>query len=122
MILVTNKKGGEAVLHFTGTETVTIAGNNSVSNVATAGETVNSATINQVFYGCTPGSTWTISRGANVVAVLAQSGHNDYAGAGTALKLDAAAPLTVTLSAGTGTLTLELQKQSDIANNDYLVG
>lgn len=125
MRLITNKTSGEAVLHFTATEAgVVIVGNNSVSNVATETETVNSATINQVFFGSTPGETWTISRGSNVVAVLDSTGWKDYAGNGLALKLDATADLSVTLSGAgsTGYLIIEMQKQSDVTSNDYLVG
>jgi hypothetical protein len=122
MRLIANKTGGEAVLHFVGSQSgVVIAGNNAVSNIATSNETVTTASINQIFYGSASGSSWTISRGANVVAVLEGTGHADYAGAGTSLKLDGGATLTVALSAGTGYLIVEMQKQSDIANNQYAV-
>jgi hypothetical protein len=124
MRLIANKTGSEAVLHFTANDSVIIAGNNSVSNVATSNETVNSAYITQIFYG-SPSATafWTVKRGANTVAVLDSTGHLDLAGNGTALKLDTTDTLDVTLTGGTeGFLIVEVQKNSDIIQNDYLVG
>jgi hypothetical protein len=125
MRLVTNKTGGEVVLHFTSTETVTVAGNNSVSNVATSTETVNSATITQLFWGTddVAGAHWQISRGANVVAILSQSGSKDFAGTGMSLRLDPTADLSATLvGSANGYVMIEMQKASDIVNNPYLVG
>lgn len=129
MRLITNKTGGEALLHFTlnsaGTETVTIAGAQGVSNVAaSANETVNTATITQIYFGSSSGASayWTVKRGANIVAVLDSTGWVDFAGNGAALKLDGASNLTVELvGTAPGYLIIELQKQSTIANDQYLV-
>lgn len=129
MRLITNKTGGEVVLHFNlaaaGSETITIAGNNSVSNVATADETVNAAYITQIFFGSASAidGYWLVKRGANTVAMLDSTGWHDYAGNGAALRLDETADLTAELvGTAPGFLVIEMQKKSDIANNDYLVG
>lgn len=127
MRLIANKSGGEAVLHFTVSNTVIIAGNNTVSNVATSSETVTGALITQAFWGVGGAGTtdgyWKVERGANTVLILDQSGHVDYSASGVGIKLDYDQNLTVTLVNSTvGYLIIELQKVGSISNNNYLVG
>lgn len=127
MTVVANKTGSEVVLHFTGNSgAIVIAGNNSVSNVAASNnETVNTATISQITWGTdgAAGGHWEVKRGANTVLILDGSGHIDFSGSGMNLKLFANATLSCNLITSTaGFIMVELQKQSDIANNQYLVG
>lgn len=86
-----------------------------LSDLFVAPETQPTAVgIKQVWFG-SPQSIantyWTISRGANTVAILDSTGYMDYAGNGNMLKLDPTANVTVTLNGSTvGYIMIELQK------------
>lgn len=98
--IIKNSANGTVVLHATSNTTWVIAGNNSVSEIATRNEVVDSAYIKQVWYGSNPadGGYWTVKRGSDVVAVLDSTSWVDYAGTGFALDLGADQDLTVELS------------------------
>lgn len=90
---------GSAVIHYTANAAVTIAGNNSVSDIANAGEAVSSAKISQIWYGAGPANSfWTVSRGANTVAVLTGAGHLNLSGYNSIIDLDDTATVVLALS------------------------
>lgn len=114
----TSPNSGTIVLHFAANSTsntynVVVAGNSTVSNVAFDSETVLACNITKIYHGTANGDLyWTITRGANTVAVLNNSGFEDYETYGTSLSLDNTANVTVTLN-GTnplGYMVLELRK------------
>lgn len=91
-------KQGSAVVHYTANATITVVGNNAVSTIANAGETVSSAKISQIWYGAGPANSfWTVSRGANTVAVLTGSGHMPFNSFGSVLDSDEAATVVLNL-------------------------
>ena len=117
-----NRKNTSAVIHITGSNTITIAGNSTVSDVAISNEVLTGCTITQVFCGSSSGNGayWTIKRGANTVAVLDSTGYFDYAGAGMALSVDSGGTLVANLINGNdGYLLIEIQKQGTLPS-DYV--
>lgn len=116
-----NRKYLSFTVHATAnTGTITIAGNNSVSNVAISDEVLTGAYITQIWAGSD--GVWTISRGANTVAVLDSSGFYDFAGAGNPITLDSTATLSANLVGATtgGFIMIELQKEGPQMNiGDY---
>lgn len=109
MANIQNKTNGTVVVHATANLTLTIAGNNSVSNVAIGNEVLTGATIKQVWFG-SPGH-WIIKRGSNTVGVYNNSGHVSYGASGTSINLDNAATLVVELvGTANGYIMVELQK------------
>lgn len=105
------------------TGAITVAGNNSVSNVAISDEDLTGAYITQVWAGAPSGANafWTIKRGANVVAVLDSTGYYDYAGCGNPITLDSTATLEANLTGSTtGYIVIELQKEGTFSNTEYL--
>jgi len=117
-----NRKNTSAVIHITGSNTITIAGNSTVSDVAIGNEVLTGCTITQVFCGSSSGNGayWTIKRGANTVAVLDSTGYYDYAGAGMALSVDSGGTLVANLINGNdGYLLIEVQKQGTLPS-DYV--
>jgi len=112
-----NRKNLSATLHFTANSTITIAGNNSVSNVAIGSEVLTGAYITQAWCGSSSGAGayWRVKRGANTVAVFDSTAYLDFAGCGNPLTLDSTATLVVDLIGGTdGFLILELAKQGTL--------
>lgn len=108
-----NRKNTSAVIHVTASNTIIIAGNSSVSDIAIGNEVLTGCSITQVFCGSSSGNGayWTVKRGANTVAVLDSTGYFDYAGAGMALTVDAGGTLVANLINGSdGYLLIEIQK------------
>lgn len=103
-----SKNGGYAVVRATGTETVVLA------DVAGAGETVQSMAISEIIWSVDSSNSWTVNRGATIVAKLSGSGHHDYQA--SSMRIEAAAELTancvVTLSGGNGYVVVKLHKVS----------
>lgn len=110
-LVSTKNKGGHALIRETANATYVIAGNNSVSNIASAGETVNTAAFSQIWWT----GDWTIKRGANTVFVLKDSGYWDFNGAGVSLSEFGSANLVIE-AANTGTIIIEMSKQSDFVS------
>lgn len=112
-----NRKNTSAVIHVTASNTIVVAGNSSVSDIAIGNEVLTGCSITQVFCGSSSGngSYWTIKRGANTVAVLDSTGYFDYAGAGMAITVDSGGTLMANLVNGTdGYLLIEVQKQGTL--------
>jgi hypothetical protein len=110
--ILSNKKNTSAVLHFTGSNTVIISGNNSVSNVAISDETLTGAYVTQVFYGNDVNGSIQIKRGNELISVYDSTGYVDYAGAGMALTAgNTAANLVVSfIGSSNAYLIVEIQK------------
>ena len=115
MATIINRSGLSAVVHITANATVVIAGNSSVSNIASGTgpsneEILTGGYVTQVWWGA-PGGYWTVKRGSNTVLVLSETGYLDFAGCGTSLTVDAAANLVANLTtSSTGFLMVEVQK------------
>lgn len=106
-----NRKNLNVVVHADANTTLTIAGNSSVSNVATSNEVLTGAAIKQVWYGSGNGGFWTVKRGSNTVLVLDSTGWKDFAGNGCLLNKDDSGTLVLTLEGTTsGTIMIELKK------------
>lgn len=110
--ILSNKKNTSAVIHFSGSNTVIIAGNNSVSNVAISDETLTGAYVTQVFYGCDGSGSIQLKRGSDTIAVYDSTGYIDYAGAGMALTAgNTAANIAVSfVGSANAYLLIEIQK------------
>ena len=126
-----NTRNGVVTLHFNSNGALVIAGNNSVSNVALAGEVIVTAPINQLWAGSSSGNGayWELKRDGVLVATIDSSCYLDFAGNGNQLTVGAnAANLTANLINGaSGFLVVELQKLGAGgrpplgANSDYFV-
>lgn len=111
--ILQNKKNLSVVIHADANTTLTIAGNSSVSNIATSDEILTGAAIKQVWWGQQPGtdSCWIIKRGSNTVGVYDSTGWNDYAGNGVMINKDTGATLVLQLNGtANGYIMVELQK------------
>lgn len=116
--MIANRKNLSATLHFTANATLTIAGNSSVSHIATDNEVITGAYICQVWHGSQ--TQWTVKRGANTVGVFDSTAYNDFAGNGNPIRLDQDATLVVTLDGTTsGYLMIELQKIGNFVPDEY---
>jgi hypothetical protein len=112
MPTIINRIGSSAVFHTNANTTVVVAGNSSVSNIATPNEVLTGASITQVWYGCASGGHWVVQRGSNTVLVLSESGYMDFAGSGASLVLHSTANVVMTLvGASNGYCMVELQKE-----------
>lgn len=115
--ILSNKENSTVVIHATESSgSITIAGNNSVSNVATGSEVVEGAAIRSASWGTSNGAHWTVARGANTVLILGGEGNVNYAAQGTPIMLDTGATLVATLAngaAGDAFIVLELSKIVD---------
>jgi hypothetical protein len=117
-----NRRNLSVTLHFTSNSVVTIAGNNSVSNVAIGSEVLTGAYITQAWFGSSSGANayWRVKRGANTVAVFDSTAYIDFAGCGNPLTIDSTGTLVVDLIGGTdGYLMLELTKQGTFPNTYF---
>lgn len=111
MAVMINRSNISAVVHVTANVTIVVAGNSSVSNIASPGEELTGASITQVWYGVANGGLWRVKRGSNTVLVLESTGYVDFAGAGASLIVDPSANIVATLEGTTnGYLMLEVQK------------
>ncbi len=111
MSVISNKPKGEVILHFVANSgAIIVAGNTTQSNIAAPGESLTGATIRKVIFSSN--GSWTITRGANTVAVLHGNHTYDFAGMGMSLSLDPAANIAFTHSASaTGFIMCTLSKQ-----------
>lgn len=122
--VVSNKTQGSVTLHFTGNnETIVIAGNSSVSNIANPGEFVTSASVAKVIWGThIPDSHIVLRRGANTIAIFNNSGEINYNSMSMPITLWNTANLSVEfVDAGNAYCMIQLNKIST-ANTDYFRG
>lgn len=107
--------GTKAQIYADANASITVAGNNSVSNLTSnSAEVVIGATITKVIYGAGANSYWTIKRGSNTVGVYYGSGVLDYQSHGFTLSLYPGASISANLvgSVQDGFLIIETTKQS----------
>lgn len=122
MTVSINRKALSVVVHVSANDTVVVAGNDSVSNIAAPGEIVTEAYVKQVWYGSPSGNAayWMVKRGANTLLVLDSTGWTDYAGNGSMLKQDPTANLVLQLvGTGNGYVMVELQKVVNNHTSEY---
>lgn len=111
-----NRKNLSVTVHATSNATFVIAGNNSVSNVATGDEVLTGAAIKQIWYGSPSGNGafWTVKRGSNTIAIVDGTGWMDFAGNGNMINKDSSATLVLELNNAAddqGFIMVELQKE-----------
>lgn len=112
--IISNKKYLSFAVFANSNTTLTIAGNNSVSNVAIDDEVLTGASIKQVFFGSQNGSCWIVKRGANVVGVYESASWQDYAGNGVMNTKDKDATLVLELvGSANGYMIIEMQKHGN---------
>ena len=113
MANIHNRKNLSVTVHAAANLTLTIAGNSSVSNIATGDEVLTGASIKQVWWGSQTGAGyWNVSRGSNLVGCYDSTGWHDYAGNGNLLNKDSTGTLVLTLvGSANGFIMLELQKE-----------
>lgn len=122
--VVSNKPRTSAVFHVAAANaTLVVAGNSSVSNVASAGETLTGAYITQAVWGCDPNGYIVIKRGADIAAVYDSTGQHEYAGCGMPITVgQTAANLSVEFVGSSNCfITFELQKVGPglTSNSEY---
>ena len=106
MTVTNNRKNSSALIVLNADASLTIAGNNSVSNVATGDEILTGCNIRTVMWS----GTWKVSRGSNTLLNLSGSGTFDLSLGDMALAIDSTATLVANVT-GTGTLILKIGKQ-----------
>ena len=110
-----NNKRQQVDILFTANDTITVAGNDSVSEIATTGQIITGATIKQLWCSSPSGNGayWEVLRGANVVFTPDSTAFIDFAGNGVGLDVDKAEDLTVNLyraAADEGSIIITLRK------------
>lgn len=115
-MILHNRKNHSVVLHFTTTSgNVIVAGNNTVSNIATGAEVVESASIAKITWGI-GGNTagyWTVARGGTTLLICAAPGGTyDLAALGAAVNANNTQNLvcTANFGAGVGHIIVEMKK------------
>jgi hypothetical protein len=94
--ITSNRKNTSFVVHASGANVnLVIAGNSSVSNVATSNEILTGAYITQAIWGCDSNGYITILRGSDLVAVYDSSSQHDYAGCGMPISVGQSANLSI---------------------------
>lgn len=91
MTVLSNKYKTSVTVHYSANVTITVAGNNSVSNLATSDETLTGCVIDKVIYGSGGGTAphWVVKRNNgstnSVIMVLSESGFVEFDGLGMQL-------------------------------------
>lgn len=115
MSVIINRLGTSAVIHTAANATYVIAGNSSVSNVASDGEVLTGGNITQAWWGVANGGYWEVKRDDTTVLVFTESGYADYAGAGVSLVANSTGNVVITLNgSNAGYCMLEIQKTPTI--------
>ena len=122
--VISNRPRTSAVFHVTGTAnaTIVVAGNNAVSNVASAGETLTGAYITQAVWGCDPNGYIVIKRGTTPVAFYDSTGQHEYAGCGMPITTGQTANINVEfIGSANCFVVFEVQKVGPnlTANSEY---
>lgn len=121
--IVSNKPRTSVVVHVASANaTIKVAGNNSVSNIASPGETLTGAYLTQAVWGCDGSGSINIKRGAALVAVYDSTGQHEYAGCGMPVNVGQTADLTVEfVGSANSFIVFELQKVGTTltANSEY---
>ena len=110
-----NNKRQQVDILFTANDTITVAGNDSVSEIAITGQTITGAAIKQILCSSPSGNGayWSVLRGANVVFTPDSTAFIDFAGNGIGLDIDETADLTCNLvgaASDAGSIVITLRK------------
>ena len=111
MAVIKNQPGGRVAIRTVNTtDTIVVAGNTSVSNIASTGETVVSASIGRIYWT----GACTVARGGTTVfsALVNTSGTWDLASAGMAFNDANTANVIITATAATVVVELTKNPQS----------
>jgi hypothetical protein len=118
MAIIINKKGLSSVIHLTANATITVAGATGVSDIAVGDEVITGCSIKQIWFGSNNGH-WEVKRGANVAAILNNTGHMDFISHGITLNKDTTATLSANLnSTGVGFIVIEVSKIPTTGTNN----
>lgn len=119
--IMSNRKNASAVIHVASANgSLVVAGNSTVSDIATDNEVLTGVSITQAYWGCEAGELITLKRGSDVVAVYDSTGQQDYAGSGMSLTVGSTEDITVEFSTANAFIVFEVQKQGTFIS-DYLV-
>jgi hypothetical protein len=111
-----SNNGQRVVIHANANATVTIVGNNTVSNVTSnSSEIVVNGVINKVWYGSD--GVWLIGRGNStvnaIVGVYTGTGRADYDEGGTLLNISSTGTnLYLTLTSSNGYIMIDMKKNA----------
>jgi hypothetical protein len=121
--VISNRAGTSAVFHVTSANaTLVVAGNNSVSNVASSGETLTGAYITQAVWGCDPTGYIVIKRGTTPVAFYDSTGQHEYAGCAMPITVGQTANINIEfIGSANCFIVFEVQKVGTFTS-DYFVG
>lgn len=123
--VISNKSRTSAVFHVTAANaTIIVVGNNTVSNVASPGETLSGAYITQAVWGCDPNGYIIIKRGTIPVAFYDSTGQHEYAGCGMPINVGLAANINVEFIGSANSFVMfEVQKVGPnlTANSEYFL-
>lgn len=119
--ITSNRKNTSTVIHATGANvSLIVAGNSSVSNVATTNEVLTGCYLTQAVWGCDGAGHIQVKRGANLVAVFDSTGQVDWAGAGLALNVDKTANLQIQfIGSANSYIILEVQKEGNFTSEYF---
>lgn len=117
-VTITTTQGTSVMVHSTESNSITITGNDSVSNIASTGEIVSGASIRQVWCGCGNDVYWVVERGNSsqnsVIVVVNGTSYIDFTAGGGVPKIEETGEdLYFTLNGtGDGFIQIQLAKQS----------
>lgn len=120
--ITSNKKNLSTTIHVSSANaSLVIAGNSSVSSIASGDEVLTGAYISQIYFGhdgsASDGGV-AIYRGANLIAAYDTSCFMDYAGTGMALTVDQSATLEIKfIGSNASYCFLEVQKVGELTSN-----
>lgn len=121
--VISNKPRLSAVFHVASANaTLVVAGNSSVSNVASPGEELTGAYITQAVWGCDGTGYIVIKRGSTPVAVYDSTGQHEYAGTGMPITVGQTANVSVEFVGSSNCFVMfEVQKVGPNlnANSEY---
>lgn len=107
---VINNRTSSVIIHATANGTITVAGNNTISNVATGTQVLTGGVITRIWHGAAPSGYWNIKRGSNLVFSATGSGYQYFDGA--ALNVDKTGTLVLELmGTSNGHIMIELRKE-----------
>ena len=123
--VISNKSRISAVFHVASANaTLVVAGNSSVSNVASPGEVLTGAYITQSSWGCDGTGYIVIKRGTTPVAIYDSTGQHEYAGCGMPITVGQSNNLSVEFVGSSNCFIIfELQKIGTnlTANSEYFL-
>jgi hypothetical protein len=109
-----------ATIHVNASNTIVVAGNSSISNIAVDNEILTGAAITQVFWGVDGNGHINVKRNGYTVAIYDSTGFYDYAGTGMSLTVNQASNIAVTfVGTANAYLFFEVQKIGDFTSEYF---